>query len=463
MADYDSRLLLLSEEEFNALNARSEPNQKQAIIDDDPDVVDTLDVNEDGFVVVPAETRRLFFDANPNSYKTSATRRLLNPGDPFDSTNINVQNKKMNVKVFKESEDDEYITFNVKIENTDSNCLVLDNIVQISGIDYSLVNEQNISENEKILNTAPNSTISIITNNTISENFIKKIIPNYESIQSQLNAPFTVEVPDFLQQVDAKSIVLCPPGTGYSPSNSSNEETVPTAISGKLLPIQAQVIQEAHRWLGFYEKDTGNNNPVVRLIKNGQYTQQVADTSLVEFMKKETGWSAGQSWCAGFAFSIVKKACRNIGDPFATTHIGGGKLSLGTLAAAGYAAKKGILVNAFVPGCVALFQRTSEKGHAMIVIDVRKIQNGGQNVYDIVMIDGNTSGESGAPRELNDCSKKSGSHTAGGKIAKKVGNTYYIGKFKFLGCVVPENVQASVPNSNYDIFISNTINYKNPA
>jgi hypothetical protein len=59
MADYDSRLLLLNEDEFKKLNFQQNPNQKQSLIDDEPDELDTLEINEEGFVVVPDERRNL--------------------------------------------------------------------------------------------------------------------------------------------------------------------------------------------------------------------------------------------------------------------------------------------------------------------------------------------------------------------------------------------------------------------
>lgn len=467
MADYDSRLLLISEEELNALKAKQVPNQKQALIDDDPDELDTLDVNSDGFVVVPEERRVQIFSTNPLYYQTDEQRRtFINTGTPVDSTSINVQNKKMSVVAQIAEETDEYITFTVKIENLDSNCLVIDNMIQIAGIDYSIVDENSISENERELGPSiGNAEIRITPDAIAIDRFMGKIIPNYKNIQSQINAPFTVDVPPFLQQTDSKSLVLCPAGFGYN-TNTTKTDNSATDINSntkKLSKLQLEFIAEAHRWLGYYDTNNtkdGHNVPNVRLIKNGTAFVKKHDDSLIKLMKNGTGWALGLPWCAAFAFSILKKVCNEIGDPFANAHIKQSGLNNGSVASSRYAASKGLLVKKFVPGCVALFQKSGEKGHTMIIIDVRRISGGtGNQVYDVVTIEGNSSGERGKPTGLSDCSKKSGSPSSGGKIVEKKGNEYFIGDFKFLGCVVPKSIQETVPNGNYDIFISDTIRY----
>jgi hypothetical protein len=474
MADYDSRLLLLSEDEFKKLNFQQNPNQKQSLIDDEPDDLDTLEVNEEGFVVVPDERRNLVLSEDPDKFRTDPNkRRYADLVNGVDSKNINVTNKNFNLKVYKTFEDDDTIRFNVVIENIDDNCLIIDSVVQIAGTDLSLVDSQtNISEDEKLLNGTV-STSGISTEKNSVTNFVKKFRPDFDNVQSAVgNIPFNVIIPDFLEQVDSKSVILCPQNTRIeeetNESNSNSKRTVNSEqyqINKKnLLPIQSAVIDEAVNWGGYYEIGT-NNWPVTRLVKNsnGQF-DEYGDTKLVEIMKKYQKWVKGTAWCAAFAHSIIGNAIEKINNPF-LRYITNRNLNPGVAPSYSFAKKNGLLVNQLVPGCVAYLGKrsTGSPAHAILILEVRTASGKPSYAFDCKTIEGNSSTEKGVPGKYGGASRLSGHKPGiGGKVFKQEGNRLVTGSpekgFVFLGCVVPTEVQQKA-NGDYSIFITGNVNY----
>lgn len=474
MADYDSRLLLLSEEEFKKLNFQQNPNQKQALIDDEPDNLDTLDVNEEGFVVVDEQRRNLVLSDDPDKFRTNPNqRRYADLANGVDSKHINVTNKNFNLKVNKVFEDDDTIRYNIVIENIDDNCLVIDSVVQIAGSDLSLVDTQtNVSEDEKLLNGTV-STNGISTDKTSVTNFVKKYRPDFDTVQSSVGSiPFNLLIPDFLEQVDSKSLILCPQNTKIeeetNESNTNSKRTVNSEqynINKKnLLPIQSSVIDEAVKWAGYYEIGT-NNWPVTRLIKNSNGTfDEYSDTKLVEIMKRYQKWVKGTAWCAAFAHSIIGNAIEKFNNPF-LNYITNRNLNPGVAPSYNFAKRNGLLVNYLVPGCVAYLGKrsTGNPAHAILILEVRTASGKPSYAFDCKTIEGNSSTEKGVPGKYGGASRLSGHKPGvGGKVFKQEGNRLVTGSpekgFVFLGCVVPKEVQQKA-NNDYSIFITGNVNY----
>jgi hypothetical protein len=467
MADYDSRFLLLSDDEFKRLNFQQNPNEKQAIQDEDPDVLDTLELNEEGFVVVPEERRNLIFSQDPDKFRTDPSRRFVDVGVSVDSTNITVKNNKFNLRVSKVFEDDDIIKYNVVLENVDNNCLVIDSVVQIAGTDLSLVNpETRISEDEQLLQGSVGQN-GISKNKIAITNFIKKYRPDFDTLQSAIgNIPFEVVIPDFLEQVDARSLVLCPES-----AQTSDQPTERRGISNEqyqvnkagLLPIQIAVIEEAQNWSGYQELRTrsgrGDNWPVTRVIKNSDGTlQEYADTRCVEQMKKYANHLRGEPWCAAFAHMIVGRACDKIANPF-RKYIDPSRLNKGTKTSADFARKAGLLVNYLVPGCPAYFVNDKGDHHTILILEVRTASGKPNYAFDCKTIEGNTGTEAGIPSRYYGSSRIAGARPGyGGKIFTRRGNELYMKKYRFIGCAVPREVQDKA-KGDYSIFITGNINY----
>lgn len=467
MADYDSRLLLISEDELKKLNFQQNPNQKQALQDEDPDILDTLEINEEGFVVVPDERRDLIFSEDPQKFRTDNNRRFVDVGTSVDSTNITVTNKKFNVRISKTFEDNDIIRYSVVIENTDENCLVVDSVVQIAGTDLSLVNtETNISEDEELLKGSL-SQVGISTNKTAITDFVKKYRPDFDTLQSSIgNIPFDVLLPDFLDQVDARSLVLCPENSNFSDESQDKGEVSPEQYKinkAGLLPIQIAVIDEAPNWVGYQELKTksgkGDNWPVNRVIKtSGGGFEEYPDTKCVEQMKKYQNYQRGEPWCAAFTHMIVARAAEKISNPF-LRYIKPSGLNKGTASSYNYAKQNGLLVKSLVPGCPAYFVNGKGEHHTILILEVRTASGKAGYAFDCKTIEGNTGTEANFPTRYNGSSRISGGRAGyGGKIFKRQGDELYIGKYKFLGCAVPKEVQEKA-NGNYSIFITGNINY----
>lgn len=473
--DYTERLINLDEADLKKINSQQNPNQKQALLDDEPDELDTLYVNEEGFVVVPEERRNLVLSNDPDKFRTDPNqRRYADLVNGVDSKHINVTNKNFNLKVNKVFEDDDTIRYNIVIENIDDNCLVIDSIVQIAGTDLSIVDAQtNISEDEKLLNGTVSGN-GISTDKLSVTNFVKKYRPDFDTVQSAVGSiPFNLLIPDFLEQVDSKSVILCPQNTKIeeetNESNTNEKRTVNPEqynINKKnLLPIQAAVIDEAVNWSGYYE--LGNTNwPVTRLIKNSNGAfDEYSDTKLVEIMKKYQKWVKGTAWCAAFAHSIIGNAIEKINNPF-LNYITNRNLNPGVGPSYNFAKRNGLLVNYLVPGCVAYLGKRSKNGapaHAILILEVRTASGKPSYAFDCKTIEGNSSTEKGVPGKYGGASRLSG-HKAGvgGKVFKREGNQLVTGSpekgFVFLGCVVPKEVQQKA-NNDYSIFITGNINY----
>jgi hypothetical protein len=474
MADYDSRLLLLSEEEFKKLNFQQNPNQKQSLLDDEPDDLDSLDVNEEGFVVVPEERRNLVLSDNPDKFRTDPNkRRYADLVNGVDSKHINVINKNFNLKINKVFEDDETIRYNIVIENIDDNCLVIDSIVQIAGTDLSIVDAQtNISDDEKLLNGTLSGN-GVATDKTSVTNFVKKYRPDFDTVQSAVGSiPFNVLIPDFLEQVDSNSLILCPQNTKIeeetNESNTNSKRTVNSEqynINKKnLLPIQSLVIDEAVKWGGYYE--IGSNNwPVTRLVKNSNGTfDEYTDTKLVEIMKKYQKWVKGTAWCAAFAHSVIGNAIEKLNNPF-LNYITNRSLNPGVASSYNFAKRNGLLINYPVPGCAAYLGKrsTGSPAHAIVILEVRTASGKPSYAFDCKTIEGNSSTEKGVPGKYGGASRMSGHKPGvGGKLFKREGTRLVTGTpekgFVFLGCVVPKEVQQKA-NNDYSIFITGNVNY----
>lgn len=457
---YENRLNSLSQDQIEKINSQQNPNQKQALIDDDPDLVDELFIDESGFVVVPDEVRIRRFSQNPSSFRTDQSQRSVSIGTSVDSTNITVINKNMKLTVRKISENDDEIRFNVMIQNNDNNCLVIDSISQIAGTDLSKVDpETKISEDEKILKGV-GAGPRIITDKTIVTEFIKKYTPNYETLQSSIgNIPFDVELPDFLDQVDARSLALCPKNSGVV-SNTEDKQQV--SKKGNLLPIQLEVINEALKWNNFQE--TGNDNsPSIKLRKTGDNSYDpYTDLSLIELMKKYQKYEAGNRWCAAYAHSIIGLAASRINHPIEKA-ITSGILNKGVEASYIRAKSNGLLVPHLVPGCAAYGQdiKDPSKRHCILILEVRRILNKPGYAFDCVTIEGNSSTEGNIPTKYKNGVKACGlrrSQGFGGRIFTKRGNDLYFGNLRFLGCSVPKDVQ-EYANGDYSIFISEDVYY----
>lgn len=460
MADYDSRLLLLSEDELKKLNFNQNPNEKKALEDDDPDILDTLDVNEEGFVIVPPERRAQAFSDDPDKYRFDSDRRYVDVGVSVDSTNITAINKNFKLIINKVFENDDIIKYNITIENDDDNCLVVDSVIQIAGTDLSFVDSQTkISEDEKILNNT-RTVNGIVINKQIATNFIKKYRPDFDTLQSAIgNIPFQVELPDFLDQVDSRSLVLCPKNSNVETASNTKITERYNINTAELLPIQAAIVEESKNWAGFLELGL-SNWPIYKVKKTGDnQIEEYSDTSLVDKMKKYTSHEKGLAWCASFAHTMVALAAEKIKHPI-LSDISSSKLGRGVIPSYEYAKRNGLLVPYLVPGCPAYGTDGKGKNHAILILEVRKITgNKPDYAFDCITIEGNTSTEKGVPTKYKGSSRVTGGRPGyGGRIFKKSGNSLYFGKFKFLGCMVPKDVQAKA-NGDYSIFISKTIQY----
>lgn len=476
MADYDSRLLLISEDEFRKLNFQQNPDQKQALVDDDLDVLDNLGINEEGFVTVPDYVRDKILSRDPNKFRTDPTLRYADISKGIDSKNIKVKNKKFNLIATKIFEDENTIRYNVVIENEDENCLVIDSIIQIAGTDFSLVDTTtNISENEKLLKSTVNSSGISFDKNAVTS-FVKKYKPNFETLQSSIgNIPFTVATPDFLNQIDSKSVPLCPKNltakTGPSPSSGNTDPVNPEQYNINkqgLLPYQVAVINEATKWANFCELNK-DDWPVTRFIKqkDGQI-QQLSDLSLVKLMNKYQKFRKGLYWCCAFQHSIIAAGLENANlknHPFYDLCSGNDSLDMGVGSSYQYAKQHGLLVPYPVPGCPAYFYKNGKPQHCILILEVRTATGKQDAVYDCVTIEGNSTPNINVPAQYaGGGSKIMGADAGvGGKLFYRASGgglelRYTTGPYKFMGCAVPKDVQAKA-NGNYDIFITGNINY----
>lgn len=476
MADYDSRLLLISEDEFRKLNFQQNPDQKQALIDDELDVLDNLEVNEEGFVTVPDKIRDKILSSDPNKFRTDPTLRYADISKGIDSKNIKVKNKKFNLNVNKVFEDEDIIRYNVVIENNDENCLVLDSIIQIAGTDFSLVDtETNVSENEKLLKSTVASN-GISTDKNAITSFVKKYNPNYETLQSSIGSiPFTILTPDFLNQVDSKSIPLCPKNTtvttGPSVSTGNGGTITPeqyTINKQGLLPYQVAVINEATKWANFCELNK-DDWPVTKFVKQKDGSvQQLSDLSLVNLMKKYQKFKKGLFWCCAFQHSIIASGLENANltnHPFYDLCSGNDSLDMGVGSSYQYAKQHGLLVPYPVPGCPAYFYKDGKPQHCILILEVRSVTGKQDAVYDCVTIEGNSTPNINVPAQYaGGGSKIMGAETGvGGKLFYRAADgglelRYTKMSYKFMGCAVPKDVQSKA-NGNYDIFITGNINY----
>jgi len=460
--DYELRQLDIPKSEQNLINRDQVPDQKQSAIDDEPDIIDTLDIGQDGLVVVPEERRNRILSDDPDKFRYNYT-----PGQygipkkgPVDSSNVTVKNTGFSLTATKVSETDGEITYKIKIENTGKNCLYLDQIIEISGTDLSNI-DPDTGKSQLEPPSLPSNGIS--TSAADNTKFIKNFVSNIENLQSQTNAPFSVGVPKHLKQKDNQSEPLCstkPKEETQDPVNQPDPKTDPKPQTAQnATKLQTETINEAKNWLGFYEdkrpeaagsKTKGENKPNTRVDQFGNF---VVDTSLMEAMFKYANWprQGGSQWkyCLAFAFMAAYKAAEAVNDREYLQFLNEAKrngLSLSSQRFFKFARDKGYVFQTPVPGCIAILQSLTNKnlGHAVIVGEQVQLYSLENKKWIFQSIQGNTSGETKTALNEGIFEKVIGfkrDNTARGEKPS----------FRYVGCIVQNSIRTEVGNSDEDL------------
>lgn len=463
--DYDNRKLDVSETEKKSINQQQTKDEKRAAVDGDPDVLDTLSVGSDGLVVVPEYRRDAILNGDPDLFKTNYTpgQYGMKRKGPVDSTNITTKNTGFTITVSKGETEDE-IVYEIEIENTGKNCLFLDQIIAISGTDISNINpDTKKSENEP--KNLPDSGVSLETNDNLE--FLKKNVSNIDNLQSQENAPFSVGIPQYLKQKDNQSEPLCATNQKKEEEKkdtteekkdetqkSEQTETTPSDADlspverRKLYPYITAAIEEAGKWMGFYEdlrpefvnkKDRGENKPNIRVDDTGNV---VVDTSLMEAMYKYSGFGINSraKYCMAFSFMIAYKAAEKSGDTKFIEFLKEAKkqgFSLQTQNLINFAKQKGYYSTVPVPGCMVVLRYVDEpsKGHGVLVGFESQVYSLPDLKWAFETYGGNTLGEG------------AGGFTEGtflknfGFKPPPSGLDTGEGKFTYVGSIIPDSVR----------------------
>lgn len=462
--DYDKRPLQVPKNETEKINSTQTVDEKQSLSDNDPDVLDTLSIGQDGLVVVPSEQRNFLLSNDPNKFRYNYT-----PGQsgiprrgPVDASNVTVKNTGFTIVIDKTETNDE-ISYKIKIKNDGKNCLYIDQIIEIGGTDLSNINpDTKKSQNEP----DPLPEIGIILDATKNTTFLKNFVSNTDNLQSQNDTPFSVGIPKHLKQKDNQSEPLCSTGKNEKSNTKSDEKKKEEAKEDEattsdkysranLSKIQTEIIKEAKSWVGFREdfreefkkdKSKGENKPNVREDATGNLT---VDMSLMDAMNKYAGWSKkggkDNPYCQSFAYMVAYKAAEAAGDTEFLQFLKDAKkekVAGSTQGFYNFARKRGLVYSTPIQGSIVILQYLTkpQKGHAIIVTDQVQIYALASKKWIFTSVQGNTLGESKAALNEGVFEKipvfKEDNVAAGPDPI-----------FKYLGCIIPNSITSNVGKS----------------